>query len=95
MRKTINTWSFFLSLICLALFLLVSFSRIFDLLALLGTHPLNIVLGLTIFTFIIGLFGISGIRNLKTMIRSAVTIVITLGLSCVMSFVIFIGGSLS
>lgn len=60
--KKINILSFFLSLICLLLFLF--FQNIFGN-ALLGIHPLNIILTLTLFTFLIGVFGFSGIQDWK------------------------------
>ncbi|MCT8140257.1 hypothetical protein H1D32_22680 [Anaerobacillus sp. CMMVII] len=94
MKKKINIWSFISSIICILLFLIVSFSGQIDY-SLMGTHPLNLVLYITLITFILGGFGFSGIEDWKGIARSITTIILTLGLSTVLTCVIFFGNFLS
>ncbi|TQR14769.1 hypothetical protein [Psychrobacillus vulpis] len=94
MMKKINIVSFILSIICILLFLLVSFSGLIDY-SIIGTHPLNLVLYITLLTLILGVLGFSGIHDWKGMARSVTTIIITLGLSAFLTFVIFFGSLLS
>jgi hypothetical protein len=94
MKKVVNIWSFILSIICLLLFFIVSF-LIPVREPFIGTHPLNLILYLTLITFILGLIGFLGIQDWKGMARSAATIVITIGLSLFLTAVIFFGGLLS
>lgn len=94
MRERINVGSFVFSLLCLFCCYVVSFSgRMDD--SILGTHPLNIVLYVTMITFIVGLLGFSAIQDWKGMARSIITMVITTGLSAYLIFVIFIGSLFS
>lgn len=60
--KKINIWSFILSIICILLFFIVSFSGPIDY-SLMGTHPLNLVLYITLITFVLGVLGFSGIQD--------------------------------
>lgn len=94
MMKKINIWSFIFSIICILLFFIVSFSGSIDY-SIMGTHPLNLVLYITLITFVLGVLGFSGIQNWVGMARSVTTIILTLGLSVVIIFVIFIGNLLS
>lgn len=94
MREKINVWSFVFSLICLFFFYGVSFSGPMDS-SILGAHPLNMVLYVTMITLLIGLFGFSAIQDWKGMARSIITMVITMGLSAYLIFVIFLGSLLS
>lgn len=94
MKKKINIWSFISSIICILLFFIVSFSGQIEY-SLMGTHPLNLVLYITLITFILGVFGFSGIQDWKGLVRSITTIILTLGLSAFLSFVIFFGNLLS
>jgi peptidoglycan/LPS O-acetylase OafA/YrhL len=93
-EKVVNKLSFNLSIICLFLFLIVSFLiPIRE--PVMGHHPLNLILYLTLITFVLGLIGFLGIQDWKGMARSAATIVITLGLSLVLAAVLFFGSLLS
>ncbi len=93
MKKTINVWSFIFSFICLVLYLIISPGTIVT--NVIGVHRLGIVLIITTITFVFGMIGFSGVHDWKSMIRSIITIVITLGLSIFLSFVIFFGSLLS
>jgi hypothetical protein len=94
MKKKINIWSFISSIVCILLFFLVSFSGSIDY-SIMGTHPLNLVLYITLITLVLGLLGFSGFQDWKGMARSVATIIITLGLSAFLTFVIFLGRLLS
>lgn len=48
-------------------------------------------LSVTLFVFLFGLYSMSGVRNWQGMVMSSATIFVTLGLSCIYIFVIFIG----
>ncbi|NIK11697.1 hypothetical protein [Alkalibacillus almallahensis] len=79
MQEKANFWSFIFSVICILLFLTASFSGwISD--SVVGIHPLTTVLGITLCTFLLGIFGLSGVRNLMGLARSVSTVVITLSL---------------
>lgn len=93
MGKKINLWSFTLSIICILLFLVVTFSGLFDD-SILGTHPLHLVLYMTLATCILGLIGVSGIEDWKGMIRSIATVIFTLGLSVFLAIVLLFGSLL-
>jgi hypothetical protein len=59
MKININLWSFILSLSCIPLFLLAVTPKIIRLfIDNLGTHPLNIVLCITLVTFVLGILGL-------------------------------------
>ena len=92
--KKINLLSFFLSIICILLFFIVSFSGPIDY-AIMGIHPLNLLLYSTLATFVLGIVGFSGIQNWRGMMRSVTTVIITLGLSAFLAFVLFFGSLLS
>ena len=94
MKKKINLWSFILSIICILLFFTVSFSGPIDY-AIIGVHPLNLVLYITLTTFVLGIVGFSGIQNWIGMTRSVTTVIITFGLSAFLAFVLFFGSLLS
>ncbi|WNF38779.1 hypothetical protein RJD24_10300 [Bacillaceae bacterium IKA-2] len=94
MTKKINIWSFILSIICILLFFIVSFSGPIDY-SIMGYHPLNLVLYITLITFVLGVLGFSGIQDWKGMARSVTTIILTLGLSVFLTFVVFFGNLLS
>ncbi|KHF40510.1 hypothetical protein [Halalkalibacter okhensis] len=94
MIKKINIWSFILSIICILLFFIVSFSGPIDY-SIMGNHPLNLVLYITLITFVLGVLGFSGIQDWKGMARSLTTIILTLGLSVFLTFVVFFGNLLS
>lgn len=94
MQKKINLWSFILSIICILLFFIVSFSGPIDY-AVIGVHPLNLVFYSTLSTFVLGIVGFSGIQDWLGMMRSITTVIITLGLSAFLAFVLFFGSLLS
>lgn len=94
MEKRINIGSFILSIACILLFFYVSFSGPIDYFVL-GIHPLNLVLYLALLTFFLGLIGFSGVRNGIVMARSIITIIITLGLAALLTFIIFFGNLFS
>lgn len=89
MKKRMNIGLFILSIICILLFLLVSFSGLIDY-SIMGTHPLNLVLYITLLTLILGVLEFSGIHNWKGMTRSVTTIIITLGLSAFLTSLFFL-----
>lgn len=76
------------------LFFIFSFSGPIDY-SIMGTHPLNLVLYITLITFVLGLLGFSGVQDWKGMTRSITTVIITLGLSAFLAVVIFFGSLLS
>ena len=90
-----NLWPFVSSIICIVLFLIVSFvpvekssdSSIF-------LHPFAIILYITLITFYFGLIGFSGVHGWKGMFRSVWTIISTLGLLAALSVILFIGSLL-
>lgn len=84
-----NIWSFVLSIICVVLFWIVSFSGIFNN-SVMGTHPLNLVLYITLITLVLGVLGFGGIQDWKGMARSVTTVTLTLGLTALLAFVLFI-----
>ena len=92
MKTKINFWSFIFSLVCLSLFFIsVSSSEIIDFVTNLAhIHPLNIVLAMSLITFLLGLIGFSGATNWKLLIRSISTVVITFGLSAVILYIVLI-----
>ncbi|MDQ0159703.1 hypothetical protein [Alkalibacillus salilacus] len=94
MQEKANVWSFIFSVICVFLFLTVSFSGWFSD-SIAGIYPLTIVLCITLCTFLFGIFGLSGVRNLMDLARSVSTMVITLSLSVFLGFVLLMGGLLN
>ena len=88
--KKINIYSFVFSIICIMLFFA---SFIFDSF-ILDVHPLQLLLYLTIITFFFGLIGFSGVEDWKGMMRSVVTVLLTLGLCGCLAFVLIVGGLL-
>jgi hypothetical protein len=94
MHEKINFWSFIFSIVCIILFLTVSFSGWFSN-SKMGIHPLTIVLFITLFTFLAGVFGLSGVRNWKGMARSVSTIIVTLSLSAFLGCVLLFGSLLN
>ena len=94
MGRKYNLWSFILSIICILLFFIVSLSGPIDY-SIMGTHPLKLVLYITLTVFILGILGFSGIQDWKGLMRSITTVIITLGLSVFLAIVIFFGSLLS
>lgn len=93
MKKT-NMASFLLSIVCVLLFFILSFSRPMDFF-IMGIHPLQLVLFLTLLALILGVFGFRDVQGWKEMARSIITVFLSLALSVILVFVLFIGGLLS
>ena len=94
MGRKYNLWSFILSIICILLFFIVSLSGPIDY-SIMGTHPLKLILYITLTAFILGILGFSGIQDWKGLTRSITTVIITLGLSVFLAIVVFFGSLLS
>ncbi len=96
MGINLNLWSFFMSLCCIILFFIASFSATFINLFVtyLHFHPLNVVLLLTILCFFLTLIGMKDVNNTMSMLRSFISIVLTLLLASIISFILFIGSLL-
>ncbi|MBP2242166.1 O-antigen ligase [Cytobacillus eiseniae] len=90
MKQKINIGSFISSIVCILLFVIVSFSDLINN-SVLGVHPLNLVFSFTLITFLLGVVGLSGVQNWKGMARSITTIIVTVGLSVFLSFILFFG----
>ncbi len=82
MKIKINLWSFILSFVCIALFFTTTW---------LNMHPLTIVLGIAIINCVLGFIGLSEATNWKKLLRGFSTIIITLGLSGLIIFILFMG----
>jgi hypothetical protein len=91
--KIINLCSFICAIICVFLFFIVSFSNHVDY-AFFGFYPLNIVLYLTLLTLILGVVGFAGVQDWKGMIRSLSTVIISGGLSALLTIIILFGSLL-
>ncbi|MDG5788584.1 hypothetical protein QA612_13945 [Evansella sp. AB-P1] len=94
MKIKLNVISFILTILCIMLFILY---LSIDLLGtnLLGVHPLYIILTLTVLTFILAVFGSMGANSWQSILRTTLSIVLTLSLSGVLSYIIFFGKLLS
>ena len=88
-EKHMNVWSFILSICCIPAFFIATLSASFN--AMIGIHPLDIVLGMTVSTFFLGLIGLKDVREWKAMARSVFTIIFTAGFSLVLLSIIFVG----
>jgi len=97
MGINLNLWSFFMSLCCIFLFFIASFSATFINLfvSYLHFHPLSVVLLLTILCFYLTLIGMKDVNNITALIRSFISIVLTLLLASILSFVLFFGSLFS
>lgn len=73
------------------LFLTVSFSGWFSNSKMMGIHPFTLILFITLFTFLAGVFGFSGVRDWKGMARSVFSIIVTLSLSAFLGCVLLFG----
>ncbi len=93
MRNNINVWSFILSLCCIPLFFIAatSTSILSFFTKVIGIHPLDMVLGVTVITFFLGLIGLKNVREWKAMARSIFTIIFTIGFLIVLIYIIFTG----
>ena len=97
MKININLLSFILFLSSIPLFFIAqssaSFINFFT--SFLKTHPLNIVLGITIIAFLLGVLGLKDVREWKAMARSIFTIIFSISFSGFLIFIIFFGSLLS
>lgn len=93
MKIKIGFLSFIFSLICLGFFIIVAAStKIVGLTtSLLYIHPLNIVLFMSLITFIFGLISFSEATNWKLFFRSLLTVIITFCLSAVILYILIVG----
>jgi len=93
MKITINLGSFILSLLCIPLFFIAATSATFLSLStkIIGLYPLEIVLGITVITFLLGIIGLKDVREWKAMARSLFTITFTIVFSVLLIPIISIG----
>lgn len=88
--------SFIGALLCIPLFLFTIFTpAIFKLFQLTGTHPLSIVLGITLVVFFLALIGLKDVVEWKSMTRSMVSIILTALLMVVIGFIMIVGSLLN
>lgn len=97
MRVNINLLSFLLMIISVILFLFCTLSStlIEASMHMLGFHPLYIVLGLMLITFILAVIGFRDIKGWIALTGSLSTITISTCLSIAIVFVLFIGELMS
>lgn len=94
MGINLNLWSFILSLGCILLFFLSgSMKELFD--TYLHFHPLLLTLLLSIACFYLSLVGMKNVKNLTTLLRGILTMVITLIVMISISFILLFGTLLS
>lgn len=97
-RKTmginLNFWSFILSLGCILLFFLSGTIKDFFV-TQLHFHPLTLTLLLSIACFYLSFVGMKDVKNLTTLLRGILTMLITLILIISISFILFFGNFLS
>ncbi|GAA0343760.1 hypothetical protein GCM10008967_37770 [Bacillus carboniphilus] len=79
LTKHMNIWSFVFSFICLIVFLS-------------GLFPLDWVLYMAILNLFLGVIGLAGIQGWSGMLRSITTIILTIGLTAVITSVLTVGG---
>ncbi|MCA1319575.1 hypothetical protein LC085_06580 [Bacillus tianshenii] len=91
MKENINIWSFICSIICVFLFYTASTSGS---ITVIGIHPFYLTLSFTLITFVFGVIGFGGIQDWKGMTRSIATMMLTLGLSAYVTFILFVGSFL-
>lgn len=102
MKHNINLWSFIISFICIGLFLLYleigsiasSETKMF-IMNSLPIHPLSFLLVLTMIIFFVGIKGFSKVDNWIAMLRSIVTVLLTLSLSVFLTLILIVGYALS
>jgi len=94
--NNMNVWSFIFSLFCILIFFIVTSSANFisGFTIIIGTHPLNIVLGFTVIAFVLGVIGLKDAREWKAMARSIFTIIFTIAFSAILIVILFFGSLL-
>lgn len=92
MREKLNLWSFFLSIICLVSYLAMPYwIEIYRLIHKISVpDAFNIVYILSLTTLILGIIGLTGKKNLKSISRGTVTILITFSITGFLSFLMWI-----
>ncbi|MEK3975112.1 MULTISPECIES: hypothetical protein [unclassified Psychrobacillus] len=97
MRVNVNLFSFIIALISVILFLVLTSSNYWIDLSMqtLGWHPLFIVLGLTLATFVLAVVGFKDIKGWAAMTRGIITLAVSTGLSIIAIFILFIGKLMS
>lgn len=88
MKEFSNILSFIFSIFCILSFYIASTSGS---ITIIGVHPLYLTLSFTLITFVFGVIGFGGIKDWKGMTRSIATIMLTLGLSAYVTFILFVG----
>lgn len=93
-----NLLSFLMSLCCIILFFITSmtsanFKNYF--VSHFYFHPLSFVLLLTIITFFMALIGMKDVKNIISLTRGLTTLVLTLSLSGIISYILFVGSLFS
>jgi len=92
MGKALNLWSFIFSLFCVSLFFMVSFTPLHKMFSSsTGINPLDVILYLTLVALLIGVMGFQGIHNWKSVLRSVLTVILSVGLLIILVYIIFIG----
>lgn len=98
MVMNINLLSFLMSLCCIIFFFIVSTSSA-NLKSFFVSHfhfhPLSVVLLLTILSFFLALIGMKDVKNMFTLTRGIVSMVLTLILSGIIGYILFIGNLLT
>ncbi|WP_370295720.1 hypothetical protein [Rossellomorea marisflavi] len=96
MNQTLNNASFIATLICIPLFffatsssMIVTFTE-----SKLHIHPLSIVLGLTLVTFLAGFAGLFGVDNGRTYAKSMATILLSVVLMLITGCILVMGSLL-
>jgi len=89
MKNNMSLWSFILSLCCIPVFFIAISSASFH--EITGIYPLDIVLGMTVIIFFLGLIGLKDVNGWKAMARSVFTLIFTAGFSLVLISIIFVG----
>ncbi|QDP40264.1 hypothetical protein [Radiobacillus deserti] len=97
MKTKINIGSFIASLVCIGLFFIATASSeiVHFFRTTIGFHPLNIVLTASLLTVLFGVLGFSGMNSWKALLRSIVTLCLSLGLSLLTIFILVIGSLLT
>ncbi|ATP40346.1 hypothetical protein CSE16_09960 [Solibacillus sp. R5-41] len=95
MRKKINVLSFVLSIVCLIFFLIAAYWKGFSnfVIEITGTDVLNIICFISWITLFFGIIGMTSIRDGKPLLRGVITILITVGLSGMLTIMMLLNQS--
>ncbi|MGX1265664.1 hypothetical protein RKD55_003468 [Rossellomorea marisflavi] len=96
MNQTLNNVSFIATLICISLFFLATSSSMIVTFteSKLHVHPLFIVLGLTLLTFLVGFAGLFGVKNGRAYAKSMATILVSAILMLITGCILVMGSLL-